>query len=274
MGVPVHDDFDRDAAERILQRAVALGEGDLGAGDGISGRALVEAAEELGLDPAVVLRAMSEEQLGLLRRERAVADRLVGPATVTATRLVTGKAEQVTEQVDAWLRRAGGVRRNRFDTGYATYVRRSDAIAGLQRTVRSITGEEHLGRVNHLTVRVNDVDGASSLVALIADLRVERTVTLAGGATLAGVGSAASGVLAVAGTTWLWLGVPASFAAGAGVLAGRASQMSDVQSALDGVLDRIAAGDAPAGVSGLLGDVGRKLWASRPRTRPDSAGDR
>jgi len=268
--------FDRDAAERVLRRAVELADGaqEDPHGWGISERALVEAAEELGVASGSVLQAISEERLGVLEPTRRPADRLVGPPAVTAVRVLAGTPDELLDALDAWLRHAGSLRRQRRAEGEAHYRRRSDAVAGVQRAIRSITGEETLRRVDRLSVRVRPVDDRRSIVALVADLRVERTVALAGGTSVAGLGSAASSLLALGGAEWLWLGVPASAAAGVGILAARASGLPDVQVALDGVLDRLAAGDAPGGA---LAEVRRRLvgsTTSRVRDALDGRGRR
>jgi hypothetical protein len=253
--------FDREAAERVLRRAVELSDRaqeDPG-GFGISERALVEAADELGVASGSVLQAIGEERLGVLEPPRHRADRLVGPPTVTAIRVLDGRPDELLDALDAWLRHAGSLRRQRRAEGEANYRRRSDAVAGVQRTLRSLTGEEDLRRVDRLTVSARPVDADRSVVALVADLRVQRAVALAGGTGVAGLGSAASSLFALGGTEWLWLGVPASAAAGVGILAARAAGLPDVQVALDGVLDRLAAGDVPT--RGLT-DVRRRLVES------------
>jgi hypothetical protein len=256
--VEVQPEFDREATERILRRAVRLGEPEAVA-DGISARALVEAAEELGVDPGGVLQAMSEERLGLLDERRSRADRLVGPPTVSATRLIPGSPQQVLDRADGWLRRACSLRRQRRSATSAEYTRRSDVAAGLQRAFRSISGQEDLRRVNRLRVQVRAVDGERCVVALVADLSGERTAALVGGGGVAGAGATVSVVEALAWSPWVWLGVPASLAAGVGIMAARANGLSDVEIALAGALDRIAANDEP---SGVLADVRRRLMGA------------
>lgn len=261
--------FDRDAAQRILRRALRLSEpsADGGSWDGVSARALVEAADELGVEHGAVLRAMSEEQLGLLSTRRGSVDRLVGPATVVSSRVIDGRPDELIDRVDAWLRRACSLRRQRRGSGVAEYRRRSDVAAGVQRTIRAVAGEEDLRRVDRLRVAVQPVDDRRCVVALVADLRVERALALAGGGTVAGVGASLSAVAASSGPGWLWLGVPASAAAGVGVMAARAGGLGDVGTSLTGALDRVAAGDVPTGV---LSGVGRRLLGSGLRAARSS----
>ena len=261
--------FDRDGAQRVLRRAIELADREAlsSAVDGISEQALVEAAEELGMDARSVRRAAAEERLGVLQGETRTIDRVAGPAVVSATRVVALPAADLFEIADQWLRRHGVVRRRRFDAAslVAEYTRRSDPVAGLQRTARTVRGHEHLGRVRRLRVVVQPVDPHRSVVALVADLELERTVAVAGGSTVAGAGSTVAVVEALSGAPWLWLGVPASLAAGVGVLRWRARGVPDVELALQGVLDRVAEVDGTG--PGVLADVRDRLLSGLGRPR-------
>lgn len=260
-------DFDRDAAERILRRAIELGDDDASAHrDGVSERALVEAAEELGVDAAVVRLAASEERMGLLRNDQQRGDRLVGPGVVLVTRTIDAPAEELMERVDVWLRRHGALRRARkgVDPLVAEYTRRSDAAAGIQRTIRSFSGQEDLGELRRLRVLIHPVDERRSILALGADLQLERQLALYGGSGVAGVGSTVSVVEAFAMSPWWWAGVPASVATGFGIMRWRAAQVPDVEVALTGVADRVAAGDLPTGV---IEDVRDRLLGGLMRPR-------
>ena len=94
------------------------------------------------------------------------------------------------------------------------------------------------------------------VLALAADLELERTATIAAGSTIAGVGSTVSLVEALTAAPWWWVGVPVSLAGGVGVLRVRARTVGEVQLALDGVVGRVAAGDVP---SGVISDVRARL---------------
>lgn len=265
MGTP----FDRDAADRVLRRAIELADRDhdLHGAEAVSEQALVEAAEELGVEVGAVRRAAAEERLGVLDTSAHLVDRVAGPAVVSATRVVEAAAPVALEQVDLWLRRSGTLRRRRLDAArhVAEYARRSDVVAGLQRTARSVSGREHLVRVRRLRAVVQPVDEGRSVVALVADLEVERTVAVVGGSSVAGVGSSVSVIEALGSTPWWWLGVPASVVAGLGLLRARARGVPDVETELQGVLDRVVAGDVP---SGVLQDVRGRLFGGTGRSRP------
>lgn len=261
-------EFDHDAAERVLRRAIELAERDAGdVHSGLSESALVEAAEELGIDPSIVRMAAAEERIGALSGTGGTVDRLVGPAVVTASRLIDLPSDQAMDAVDRWLRRVGSLRRQRRTDAdgpgsVAVYTKRSDMAAGLQRTLRSVAGHEQLGRVGHLRVSTQPIDDGRSLVVLAADLGTERAVVLTGGSSIGAVGSTASVAGGLLWTGWVWVGVPVSAALGVGVLRARAHGLPDVELSLDGVLDRIAAGDLPGGV---LDDVRTRLRSGTRR---------
>lgn len=262
--------FDRDAAQRVLRRAVALAERDLLAApaDLVPEQALLEAAEELGMDPGAVRRAAAEERLGVLVAASSAMDRLAGPSQVSATRVVDLPADQVMAVADQWLRRNGTLRRRRLDADglVGDYARRSDPLAGAQRALRSLSGREQLGRVRRVRVVAQPIEAGRSVVALVADLEGERTVAVAGGASAAGAGSAFSVVEAVSSSPWWWAGVPASVAAGLGVVRWRARSVPDVELALQGVLDRVVDQDpSPGRLSGVT-DRLRSTWVGGRRT--------
>lgn len=241
---PAEDGFRLEAAQRVLRRAVELGEerGATGDPDRYAEAALVEAAEEVGLEGRVVQYAAAEERLGLLDGDVGTLDRVAGPSTVTVTAVAPGAPRQVAERVDAWLRRRGGMRRVRLhpDGTGGDYERRTDVVAGLQRSLRSVTGREHLGSLPALSITVTALDSSSSMVAVRCDLSTQRAATVAGGAVVALGGSTASVVVALADLVPVlpWVGVPVSIAAGWGVLRARVGQVQRSALTLEGIAQK------------------------------------
>lgn len=267
---PGGEGFEREAAQRVLRRAIELAERDQPGErpDTISEAALAEAAEELGMDPGVIRRAAAEERLGVLADGEQRLDRLAGPSVVSATRVVAAPAPQVLAMADQWLRRSG-LRRRRLDEPAlsADYVRRGDPVAASQRLARSISGREHLGRIRRVRVVVQPLDEHRSVVALVADLSAERGAAVLGGSAVAGVGSVAAvgfevGVDAL--QVWPLLGIPVSVAAGYGVVRLRAATVPDVEVALQGVLDRVV---RPDPVPTRLTEVRDRLLGGLERAR-------
>jgi hypothetical protein len=168
-------------------------------------------------------------------------------------RIVDGRRSDVLAHTDEWLRRAA-FRRRRFSPSFAEYSRRGDPVAVAQRAVRSVGGHEGLGSVRQLRVTAEPIGADATVLALIVDLEPQRKLTLAGGGSVAGAGVTASAVEASLVTPWIWLGVPASVAAGYGILRARARTLPDIETALNGALDRIAAADLPPSALGGVRD--------------------
>jgi hypothetical protein len=253
--------LDRDAAERVLRRAVELDDlpGAVAGDRDISHRALIEAAEELGIDPDDVRRAIAEEQLGLLADRHRPGDVVLGPDRFVAARLVDGRPDQVLEQVDAWMRKGRSLRRTRRNDGWAEYARRTDPVGATQRALRTVQGTERLQRVRRLRVVVADAGADRSLVGLVVDVSRSRTAAAAGGVTVAATGVLTAATTAVSVLPWAWLGVPVAAAGGVGVMAARKGYVSDVDAELESVLDAIASGSSPGSV---LDDVAARLRRS------------
>jgi hypothetical protein len=236
---------DRDAAERILRRAVELDDAPADHGRGISERALLEAAQELGIDAAEVQRAIAEEELGLLSRGSRPGDAFLGPDRFLAARVVDGEPAAVLDRVDAWLRRGGALRRVRRQDGWADYSRRKDPMAAVQRAARSVNGEERLAHVRRLRVVAAPAGEGRTLVGLVVDVSRSRDAAAAGGVTVAATGIMTAGAAAVTWVPWAWLGVPVAVAGGVGVMAARKGYVADVDDELEAVLDLVSGGDAP-----------------------------
>ena len=211
----------------------------------MSHRALIEAAEELGISPAQVRRAIAEEQLGLLAADHRFGDALVGPDRYAVARVLRGGSEEVLDRVDAWMRRGRSLRRIRRSDDWAEYARRKDPVAAAQRAARTVSGQEQLARVRHLRVLVADAGAGRTLVGLVVDVSRSRTAAAAGGVTVAATGAATAGITAMAWLPWAWVGVPVAAAGGVGVMAARKGYVSDVDVELEAVLDVIASGSTP-----------------------------
>lgn len=275
--------LDRQATERVLRRAVQLSDQPTDGGDTFDVEALMEAAAELGVASTAVERAVAEEQAGLLTQEPSRLDGLVGPAAVSAARVVPLHAADALELADEWLRRQWAFRRVRSGDTVAEYRRRTDMVASLQRTTRSMGGRENGDKVRKLRVIVSDLTagggvgsydrhdrvgydeatdaassgdgaGAAAVIAVVVDLESSRSFAEMGGALVAGGGSLLSVIPAIGGPYWALLGVPASGAMGIGVLAARKVWTGGIDVALEGLLDRVEAGEPPPSVIGGIAE--------------------
>lgn len=238
----------------MLRRAVELGDLPGDADDYFEIEVLLAAAGDLGVPASAVQRAVAEEQAGLLLDDARTVDRLVGPAAVSSARVVPAPLADVMALADEWLRRAWTFRRVRATETVAEYRRRTDAVAAMQRSARSLTGKENADKVKRLRVVARAIEADTTVVALVVDLQTSRTLAEVAGSFVASSGVLMSTVSALAWAPWAWLGIPASAAAGAGVLATRRAWTRGIDLELEGLLDRVADGQLPPTVIGGLTD--------------------
>ena len=258
--------IDRDAAERVLRRAVELDD-DPGEGDDTFDTDVLEAAAgDLGVPTTAVHRALAEEQAGLLAGDPGGLDRLAGPSAVSAARLVDGEPQEVMALVDAWLRRQWAFKRLRATPTVAEYRRRTDVVATMQRSARSLTGKENADKVRSVRVITHAAAADRTIVAVVVDLQASRTFAEVGGTFVAGSGTLMSVVSALSWAPWAWLGVPASAAAGAGVLATRRAWTRGIDTEIEGLLDRVEAGEEPPTV--ISGLTERLMGSGRGQQSP------
>lgn len=264
-GVP-GPNFDRDAAERVIRRAINLDDATApSAPDRVSETALREAAEELGIDIAAVRRAAAEERLGMLTERSTVSDRLVGPSTLLAVHPFAASSADAFAAVDSWLTGTGGFRRVRSASHGEVYHRRKDPMAKAQRAVRSVSGRENLeAGITEVVLIVEPLDDGSSLVGLVVDRSLGQRATVASSVAVVGAGSIATGTAAfdVEQFAPLWLGLPVSALVATGVIAGRRYAVRETDSNMNSVLGSIARSDrrierstgesAVAGVADLI----------------------
>ena len=265
--------LDRDAAERVLRRAVRLDEvSGADAAHRVSVRALLDAADELGIDRAEVRRAVVEEELGLLEEHPRRSDALLGPERFVVARVLDGDVDDVSERIDLWMRRGRVLRRSRSplgadgEPGWVEYSRRNDPMAGAQRAWHAAQGSERLAHVRRVRVVVSRLDDRRVVVGLLVDATRSRHNAAAAGAATAVAGTAASAVAAAATSPfWLAVGAVASASAGLGVMWSRKAWTDGVEDELESLLDAVESGQRPPSV--IDGVTTRLVRAPRP-TRP------
>ena len=264
--------LDRDAAERVLRRAVELGDQPGDADDSFDVEVLIEAAADLGVPGTAVQRALAEEQAGLLAGDEARLDRLVGPAAISVARVVDLDAAAALALTDEWLRRQWAFKRVRGGDTVSEYRRRTDMVASMQRTARSMSGKENADKIRNLRVVVREVRPSTSIVALVVDLEASRSFAEMGAGVIAGGGTLMSTI-----ATWsldpvaLWplLGIPTSMAMGVGLLVSRKAWTGGIDLAMEGLLDRVDAGESPPTV---IGGLTGRLRSGVPNARKDGTG--
>jgi hypothetical protein len=100
----VPQSIDRAALERIIMRAAELQTGDRDIGDNLSWEEVRQLGKEVGIPDRFLQQALLEEQN---RTPAAVAsgltNRLVGPSSVTAERVVHGTTNVIERTLLGWI---------------------------------------------------------------------------------------------------------------------------------------------------------------------------
>ena len=210
-GGPV-DRLTTDEVALVLRRAAELEAQSTGAdpSDGFAASVVVEAAEEVGLSPVAVRRALAELQTGALPAAPVTPSRratLVGPSSVVESRVVAAAPDDVLAFADQYLRRRAFEQRRRQGR-WVLYRERQDLLTHVRRIV-DVDGARQLVGVSAVVVTVSAMADTGTMVRFEATLEPGRR----------GIPATATayGVLAVTGTIAVATGDAAALVVGAPV---------------------------------------------------------
>lgn len=237
------DRLDPEAAAEIIRRAAELDAPLDVTPPGLDRAALVAAADEVGLSPAAVRRAMAEHDAGTLA-PAVTSGGLLGPARSQATRLLELPVAGAVSQVERWLK-GQLFERYRRDGDEVEWRPRDDLGAKVRRKVDGATARRvRLSGVDAVLVTVVAAGEGRSLVRLVADLEHTRrglatgvvAIPTAVGPILGGAAALVTGEIAL-----LVGGVPLGMALGSlGIVGGRrtlANERLEASRTLDRFLD-------------------------------------
>jgi len=251
-------ELDRAAADRVLRRASdmsATHPPTTAAPGQMTEQVLLEAAAEAGIDPDAVRMSLAVERLGSLPDRRRL-DGTVGPRQVAVDRAVALDVDTLLGRIDDLLQRQHGLRRVRSGGEWGEWRKRTDAMGTMQRLARTGSGSANLRKLGRVEARTSVIDHGRTLVRLVADRTPQRNEALAGGATIGGLGLAATGTLAVMMTPLIAVAAPIAVVAGAATARTGRKQHSDLLSDLEMLLDTVERGARPVT---LTDDVRRVL---------------
>lgn len=240
--LPVTSRITNDELQAVIRRAVELQAGSpAGPTEGVSDVEVVRIGQELGLDPATMRLALAEVR-GRPTVEQGALVRIVGEATVRATRVVRRPAATTASLIDRYLREVEFMVAQRRFPSSTRYIRDSSLAAGLGRFTRGFARAHRPVNAPQLDVAVAAIDDASCLVSLSVDLAVMRGGLLAG---VLGSGTAASAAWVV--TVWattiadplMLLGLPVVAGSWVGMRAIYGSIRRSLQDRLESLLDRV-----------------------------------
>ncbi len=266
-GGPPARRIDRDALERIIQRAAELQAGDVETGDSLTEQELLKLGAEVGIDGRFLRQALYEESAGARESERGFLAKWFGPGMVAAGRVVPGDKADVETALERWMVDSEALTVKRRLPDRTVWEKQRGFFAEMKRGLGAGGRQYLLARANDVSVTVTQLESGYCHVELAADI-----ASLRSGAIRAGVAS--SGGLLVLGGAALTLAsavalAPITIGLGAILLgsvlvgpplAGRMQRTrgAQMQLALEQVLDRLEYGEIKPRHRGL--DFGGMLF--------------
>lgn len=203
---PVPARVDRAALERILQRAAELQASEHDLGEGLSAEEVLALGREVGIPAQHLRQAMLEERSRVSRQTpEGFLDQLVGPAEVSAVRVVRGTPEAAERVLLKWMEKQELMALQRQQPGRLSWERLTGVQAAMRRGISSLEGAKArymLSRASVVRATVTPLEDGYCHVALSAEIRSARAGILGGSAALAGIGMAGGGILAALGAVW------------------------------------------------------------------------
>ena len=204
--------IDREALERIIARAAELQANDKEVGDHLSWDEVRQLGKEVGIPERHLQQALLEEQN---RAPAAVMtgmpDRLVGPATVSAERVIRGEIQAIESTLLGWIDEQELLTVQRHQVGRIDW----EPLPGLQiafkRSSAAIGGGRKpfmLSKAALVSAITTQLEPGYCHVTLTANLRKERNEYLGLGAMSSGIGAVATGVLLSAGAMAILIPLP------------------------------------------------------------------
>lgn len=269
---PLAPRLDRGALERVLARAAELqsGSGDTPEEEFTEDQ-LLELGREVGLAAQNLRQALAEERTRSIvpDDEHGVGARILGPSRVRASRTVPGRASDVLDAIDSWMRRQELLVVKRHLGDRIVWESRGDFVLGIKRALRVGGRDYALSHAFEVSATVVPVDDARVHVGLDADFHTHRrrAAEQVAGSTV--VGAAATGALVLMGAMMPVAVAPVLLLPALGIAGARSFQarvVTRAQLALEQLLDRLER-DEPAArrPESILGAVIAAATAIPPR---------
>ena len=203
---------DRAALERIIMRAAELQTADADIGDNLSWDEVRQLGKDVGIPERFLQQALLEEQ----NRTPAAAvsgfsNRLVGPATVAAERVVQGTAGALERSLLAWIEEQELLAIQRHQPGRIDW----EPLPGLQiafkRSSAAFGGARKpfmLAKAGLVTAIVTELEVGYCHVRMQANMGKVRNAHLGEGAVALGGGVIGTGVLVSTGVMLVLIPIP------------------------------------------------------------------
>jgi hypothetical protein len=209
--------------------------------DGVSEVDVVRIGQELGLEPALVRRALAEVRTRPSEPQGSLV-RMVGGGDVRVSRVLKRPAASVGLLIERYLREAELMVPQRRFPDRTRYVRDSSLVAGLTRMARGFSRTHQPLNLQQLDIAVSALDSDSCLLEISVDLTTMRA-GLAGG-MLGGAGAASAAWAIVVWATaivdpLMFIGIPVVAGSWVGMRAIYGTVQKSIQEKLESLLDRV-----------------------------------
>jgi hypothetical protein len=240
--------IDRAALERIIQRAAELQTADREIGEGLTTDQVMELGREVGIPGRYLQQALLEERTRIAHQgPEGVLGRAIGPATISAQRVVQGEREGIETILIEWMEKQELFSVQRHQPGRITWEPTGGFQAAYRRAVGAAGGKKRpvmLAKADTVSCTVLALEPGYWNVNLTATARKRRNESVAGSAALAGAGAVGTGVLAAVGAIFPLVLVPFPLGLGLGYLVVREYRpvVDRIQLGLERVLDQLEHG--------------------------------
>jgi hypothetical protein len=257
--------LERRAVDRVLKRAVELQAAEHGGVDGLDEQQLTQIAEEIGIAPQHLRRALAEERIGLGHAEPrpGLGQRLLGPQKLTVGRAFRGDPRILLGAGAEWLEREESLRISRKLADGLSAEPDPRTLAKLRSALGLARGTGQLRKADSVVLRVERLDDAEVLVTATADMLAGRRRAAAGMGVLLALSIVLGVVAAAVFGPFAWVGVSMlGVALAAAWRFERLRELEAVERGLDRALDALGEPkpEPPRlerGVSGALGGARR-----------------
>jgi hypothetical protein len=218
--------IDRAALERIMQRAAELQAGEADVGEGLTPEDVLALGRDVGIPGRYLHQAMLEQATAIVAPDEAgLIGQVVGPATVSAHRVVVGDPEDIARALIGWFEKNELLVVQRQQPGRVTWER----VRGMQAAIRMGAAAFDRGHPKHMLARVTLVAATFTRlesnycnVTLSAELKAARTSAIGGAVAGASFGGIAAAILGVMSPFWVIAIPPLLIGGGAAYLTLRA----------------------------------------------------
>ena len=243
----------RQEFDAVIRRAAELAASDPDAGEGrLSEVELYRIAGEVGLTEAHVRTALLEVRSG--EAGGTTLDRIFGPATVRASRIVPGTVPELKVRIDDFLVATQLLQPVRRAPELLLYQPSLDWASQLARAASFSSQKHYIASAKSVEVRFDGVDDERTLIEFLVDPGTRNedvAAAIFGGGAAGGVCGAVVGIAAASAVPValaVGAGIVVGFGAwgGVGTVVGRGHQKKIVQvhNEVEGVLDRLEVGES------------------------------